>query len=172
MDFEKLVTDAQRGSDEAFCQLIFQHKIQLYKIAYTYFKNEQDALEAVQETTCRAYQNIKKLKNAQYFKTWLIRILINYCIDEQRKRKKLSPLTIEAIAPDIGFDEYRAEIEDLIYHLKPEYRQVLILKYFEDLTLRDIAEIMERPEGTIKTWLNKGLESLRLMLSKEEKNYA
>jgi RNA polymerase sigma-70 factor (ECF subfamily) len=66
----------------------------MYKIAYSYFGNEQDALEAIQETTCRAYNNFHKLKQPQYFKTWLIRILINYCIDEKKRMKK-STLLIE-----------------------------------------------------------------------------
>lgn len=168
MNIDELVKKAQMGNDGAFCELINEYKIQLYKIAFAYFKNENDALEAVQEATFRAYRNIKKLKYPQYFKTWLIRILMNYCTDEKKRKNKWKCLIVGEGEIDTGFDENKIELHDLVYRLEPKYRQIIILKYFEDLTIKEVAEIMERPEGTIKTWLNQALKDLRLMIGEEE----
>jgi RNA polymerase sigma-70 factor (ECF subfamily) len=171
MKNEKLIIEAQQNDDEAFYKLISKYKVQLYKIAYSYFKNEQDALEAVQETTFRAYKNIKKLKQLQYAKTWLIRIMINYCIDEQKRKKKYNHFIYKETEESTTIDNTRMEIEEAIEKLDSKYRQVIILKYFEDLKIKDIALVMKRPEGTIKTWLNKALKKLKNMLEKEGEEY-
>ncbi|WP_275887781.1 sigma-70 family RNA polymerase sigma factor [Bacillus sp. P14.5] len=86
---EVLVKKASKGDGEAFYQLMKIYKMQLYRIALSYFRNDQDALEAIQETTFRAYKGIGKLKKPSYFSTWLVRILLNYCNDELRKKKEL-----------------------------------------------------------------------------------
>ncbi|MEX2104755.1 MAG: sigma-70 family RNA polymerase sigma factor, partial [Bacilli bacterium] len=85
MQHELMVHAAKNGDDDAFYRLILDNKEKMYRIAYSYFKNETDALEAIQEVTYRAYVRIKKLREPQYFNTWLIRIMINYCLDEMKK---------------------------------------------------------------------------------------
>ncbi len=170
MDILQLCQMACSGNDEAFYKLICEHKAQLYKIAYSYFKNEPDALEAIQETTFRAYKGIRKLKEPKYFKTWLIRILINYCIDETKQNKKvLMPVENVDIISSIDGD---IELKLLVGQLDPKYRSIIILKYYEGFTLNDIAEILEKPVGTIKTWLNQALKKLRVVLAEEGKHYA
>lgn len=158
----------KQGDQEAFYNLISPHKIQMYKIAYSYFGNEQDALDAIQETTCRAYNNLYKLKQPEYFKTWLIRILINYCIDQKRKMKKSASIVQEMLIETQNNQEDRILLRQALQALHPKYRSIIILKYFEDLTLKEIADILDRPVGTIKTWLNKALKQLRLELGEEE----
>ncbi len=155
------------GDDEAFYILVSDHKEQLYRIAYSYLNSQEDALEAIQETTYRAYKNRYKLKNPQYFKTWLIRILINYCVDELKRRKKVLSITrpISHSTEDDKTD--RLTVQAAVQKLKNKHREVILLKYFEDLTISEIANVMDHPEGTIKTWLNRGLASLRLLLNKE-----
>lgn len=86
MNNEGLVLAAKCGDDEAFYALIILHKDKMYRIAYTYMKNETEALEAVQEATCRAYVQLRKLREPSYFGSWLIRILMNYCVDELKRR--------------------------------------------------------------------------------------
>lgn len=89
MDDFTLVLRAKKGDETAFYSLMMNHKEQLFKIAYSYLKNEQDALEAIQEVTFRAFKHIRKLKEPDFFSTWLIRILINHCNDELHKKKRL-----------------------------------------------------------------------------------
>ncbi len=160
-----IVRKAIKGDDEAFYYLINSNKEQLYRIGYSYLKNKDDALEAIQETTFRAYKKIHKLKNPQYFKTWLIRILINYCIDEQARRKKISSFTNNNVS-SIEYDkDDKLVVEAVIEKLKPKYREIIVLKYFEDMTISEIAYLKECPEGTIKTRLSRALERLRNILN-------
>jgi len=168
MDVEERVRLAQEGNDEAFYELVSRDKEKLYRIAFAYMKNEADALEAIQETTYRAYSKLKKLKEPKYFNTWLIRILINYCIDEQKRKKRVLPLMHAADAADGNeIDHRKFGLELAIERLEPKYRHIIMLKYFHDLTITEIAQVLECPDGTVKSWLNKALKGLREFVGKE-----
>lgn len=169
METDQLVRAAQQGDDEAFFSLVSAEKERLYKIAYSYLRNEEEALDALQETTCRAYGKLRTLKEPRYFATWLIRILIHYCIDEQKRKRK----TFSNIRQPEQFQQHqssvddRMELEKAIEKLEPRYRHVIILKYYQDMTLTEIARLLEKPEGTVKTWLHKALEQLRAQIGRE-----
>jgi RNA polymerase sigma-70 factor (TIGR02954 family) len=160
---EQLVLAARQGDEEAFFQLVCAEKERLYRIAFAYLRNETESLEALQEMTCRAYAKLSKLKEPRYFNTWLIRILIHYCIDEQKRKRKALPLTQlpDPIKDPHAYLDDKLELEDAIEKLDPRYQHVIILKYYQDMTLPDIARLLEKPEGTVKTWLNKALTQLR-----------
>lgn len=155
------------GDDESFLTMVYTYKIDLYKTALAYLRNENDALEAMQEVTYRAYQNISKLRNKRYAKTWLIRIMINYCNDQFNKNKRFiyneKLITIKGVPDDYS----RMELEDALFNIDERSREIIMLMYFHDLKIKEIADVMERPEGTIKTWLHQALKSLRSEL--EEK---
>ncbi|WP_258535771.1 sigma-70 family RNA polymerase sigma factor [Bacillus sp. 03113] len=157
----KLLKKAKKGDDEAFYELMQVHKVQLLRIAMSYLRNEEDALEALQEVTFRAYCSIKKVKHAEYFATWIIRIMLNYCYDQSRKKKRIAnPSLIENKAEMMDYSQ-TLEIEEALLKIDPKSREVIILKYYHDLKIKDIAEILESPESTIKTWLYKGLKALQ-----------
>ncbi len=162
MTTEERVAAARDGDDEAFYELVRSGKERLYRIAYAYLKNESDALEAIQEATCRAYVQLRKLKEPRYFHTWFTRILIHCCIDERKRRRRVIPVRElpEPLAHDLSLDD-RIGLSVEIDRLAPKYRHIIILKYYEDMTLTDISSLLEKPEGTIKTWLNKALKQLR-----------
>lgn len=168
MEQTEYIELVRQGDANAFYIMISPHKTQMYKIAYSYFGNEQDALEAIQETTCRAYNNFHKLKHPEYFKTWLIRILINYCIDEKKRMKRSIYLIEESIIQEDDAINMRIEIRQALKKLTPVSKSIIILKYFEDLTINEIADIMQKPTGTIKTWLNKALKELRTIVREED----
>ena len=165
MDEESLVTAAQNGDDDAFFNLISSTKEKMYHTAYCYLKNENDALEAVQETTCRAYVKLKSLKEPKYFNTWITRILINYCIDEIKRKKKLVYIEDKNISDGKEQNTNYIEILNLLDRMEPRYKKIIILKYIEDYTIHDIAEIMDCPEGTVKTWTFRALEQLRNLVN-------
>lgn len=169
MDEAALVAASLKGKDEAFAELINNYKLRLYRMAYAYLRNEQDALEAVQETTFRAYAGLKKLKDPQHFGTWVIRILINYCVDEQKRQKKnLAQHEARNEISTIGtIDESKVEIYMALERLELRLRKVIFLKYFGDLTTKEIAVVLGYPEGTVKTWLYRGLTSLKRLLQGE-----
>ncbi|MFS1512843.1 sigma-70 family RNA polymerase sigma factor [Chengkuizengella sp. SCS-71B] len=168
MEIEQLVKKAQNKNDDAFNELISIHKVQLYKIAFSYFKNEQDSLEAIQEVTYRAFIKIKKLKNPQYFSTWLIRILLNYCNDELKRKKRAEVNEFEtSVQQDENKILTKIDLEKMVNLLDPKYQEVIKLKYVHDLTIPQIAEVVESPEGTVKTWLNKSLKLLRKQMKRK-----
>lgn len=167
MNEEELIIAAQSGDNEAFYTAVSSYSENLYNIAYCYLKNQQEALEAVQETTCRAYVKLKKLKQPQYFKTWLTRILINYCIDEQKRRKKMIPLYLKEPSKEDDSIVNNIAMQSALNELEPKYKHVIILKYLQDMSTSDIAVVLDCPEGTVKTWLHRALKLLRNSLNKE-----
>ncbi|QHS24600.1 sigma-70 family RNA polymerase sigma factor [Virgibacillus sp. MSP4-1] len=147
-----------------------RYKTDLYKTALAYFKNENDAIEAVQEVTFRAYRKIKTLKEPAYFKTWIIRIMINYCNDQLRKKKRFTSKPVEMETIQTNDSHIKMELEDAMQLLDDRSRELLMLKYFHELKIKEIAQVLNRPEGTIKTWLNKALQSLKQVLDEKEGN--
>jgi len=167
----ELVLAARSGDDEAFYRLMVLHHDKLYRIAFAYFRSEADALEAIQEVTYRAYMKLHSLRKPDYAGTWLVRILINYCNDERRRRSRQTEYRFGGV-PDERADgtEIRAvrdSLESALDVLEPRQKQIVILKYFEDLTIREIAAAMQYPDGTIKTWLYKALRKLKDYMRKD-----
>ncbi|WP_055105472.1 sigma-70 family RNA polymerase sigma factor [Paenibacillus ihumii] len=164
---------ACRGDEDAFYKLVSSQKRKLFGIAHSYLKNEADALEAVQEAVCRAWIKCRKLRDPDAFVPWLIRILINCCHDELKYRKKTLPHYSETSQPKIEMISiHKLDLERALDLLKPKYRDVLMLKYYQDMTLTEISRILQRPEGTVKTWLHQGLKQIREHIRKGGEGYA
>lgn len=149
---------------QVFIGLVSEQKKILYGIAYSYFRNEPDALEMLQEATYRAWSKRKHLKDPERFAPWVTTILINCCKDELKRRKRL--FSVESAGAGNGglmemASDRKLDMEQALDGVKMKYRQVLVLKYYRDMTLTEIAEVLGKPEGTVKTWLNKGLKQLR-----------
>lgn len=162
MEEREWAANACQGDETAFYHLVSSQKRKLYGIAFSYLRNESDALDAVQETVCKAWLKCRQLKEPNAFMPWLIRILIHVCIDEQKRRKRTLPLTaLTQPASGEMVSVHKLDLEIALERLKPKYRHVLTLKYYQDMTLTEIARILDRPEGTVKTWLHKGLKQLR-----------
>jgi RNA polymerase sigma-70 factor, ECF subfamily len=168
----KLIKKAQKGNDKAFLELFQQYEQDLYRMAFIYVKNQNDALDVVQETAYRSFKSIKDLKEPKYFKTWLMRIAISCSLDILRKRKNVVPLK-----PD--FDEYISGIhnEDLtseitlkgfIEELHEDEKSVILLRFYQGMTLKEVSETLEIPLGTAKTILYRGLAKLRKELEGDE----
>lgn len=148
------------GDDEAFLALMQLHKEDLLRTAFAFLKNEHDALEALQETTYRAYKKIHTVKEPAYVKTWLIRIMINYCQDQLKKNKRV---IMDGRSNDSSMTDDFApfELAEALATLTDEEQQLIYLKYFQDIKIKDIAVIEKIPEGTVKSRLHKILKTLR-----------
>lgn len=160
MDELEISEKAIRGDDEAFLALMQLHKEALLRTAIAFLKNEADALEALQEITYRAYKKIHTVREPAYVKTWLIRIMMNYCQD-QLKRGKRYVITGEVDETIGRKDECRLELAEALATLKPDEQQLIYLKYFQDVKIKEIAELASIPEGTVKSRLHNILRSLR-----------
>jgi len=167
------VKNTQDQEDEAFIKLIDQCKEKMYTIAFAYLKNEQNSLDAVSESIYKAYMNKGKLKKPEFFNTWIIKILINSCNDTLKNNKKI-----------IYIDEYNkidkdelietefkiasnVDLYSAIDKLNQKFKSVVILKYLEDMTIAQISEILDLPEGTVKVYLKRALGMLKIKLGEE-----
>lgn len=116
-----LVKKAQKGNDKAFLTLFQEYEQEIYRIAILYVKNQNDALDIVQETAYPSFKTIKNLKEPKYFKTWLIRIAINCSVDLLRRQSKMvqfKPAFEENLASDTNEDiDLKVTVRDLIEHL-------------------------------------------------------
>lgn len=158
-----LFKKARKRDSKAFSEIMTSYQDQLYKTAWRYLREEQDALDAVQEVSYRAFKNIHKVKQPEYVKTWLIRIMINYCLDEIRRKKRTVP--VADVYEDLKEEDQDAttklDIENHLQKLNGNYQLIIVLKYYHQYTLTEIAESLDMPLGTVKTRLNRALERLR-----------
>lgn len=168
------MTRKKKGDSHDFAEQFRRHEAELYRIAYIYVKNEQDALDIMQETAYKAYKNRKSLKQPKYFKTWLTRITINCAIDHIRKNGRLLPLEDYAEnLPILSFEEeqqiiLRTTLSSLMNELEPIEKSVILLKYYEQLTFQEIANTLSIPLGTVKSTLYRALHKLRAAAKEEE----
>ncbi|MCM3359077.1 sigma-70 family RNA polymerase sigma factor [Psychrobacillus sp. MER TA 171] len=158
---EHLVRKAITGDDDAFLQLMQIHRDVLYKTAFIYLKNEHDVLEALQEVTFRAYTKRHQVKEPSFFQTWLVRILLNYCMDTLKKQGNLLSLNEDVEK------EQQSSNQDLMLALRElpsAQRELIHLKYFNDLKVSEIARRLQIPEGTVKSRLHHTLKKIRVFM--------
>lgn len=161
---ERLVKKAIKGDQNALQLLLKEEKDKLYKMAFIHMKNEHDAVEVFQQTVLEAIESIHQLRNPAYFSTWVTRICINVSLKEIRKSKKI--VTMESYSiPDVveisGSIEEKLDLTNVLYELDEKYKSVLVLRFYHDFTVNQIADILGCPEGTVKTNLHRGLALLK-----------
>lgn len=160
---EHLIEKAKKGNEEAFTEAIIFLEKDLYKIARTRFSSEDDICEVVQETIILAYKNIKKLKRNEFFKTWIIKILINNCNKLYRKklkRQEICEFSDEILEKNYNKNDYEVVIEKLdfeilIKNLNYNERITLILYYMENFTTTEIGKILKEPDSTIRNRISR-----------------
>lgn len=180
-DDQELVGRCQKGDISAFEALVHKYKQKAYSIAYRFTRNEEDALDLSQEAFVKAYQSIGSFKKTATFYTWLYRIVVNICIDFQRKIKKEDSLRknitdwqeeIEmvddnpSLLPDTALInmELKENIEKAIALLSPQHREILILRDFEDMSYKEITAILKISEGTVMSRLFHARRNLKDVL--------
>ncbi|GGH18390.1 sigma-70 family RNA polymerase sigma factor [Paenibacillus segetis] len=160
-----MVKKAQQGDETAYLKLFQQFEEDLYRTAYVYLKNQEDALDVVQETAYRSFKSITSLKEPKYFKTWLIRIAMSCSIDLLRQRKKVIQLKPDYYGRTMESEEdnlpLSLSLKDLIDLIDEDEKSVIILRFYHDYTIQQTAEILSVPLGTAKTILYRALKKLR-----------
>ena len=137
----------------------------LYKTALVYLGNEVLALDAVDEAVYKALCSYKRLRQPEYFDTWMTRILINECHNELRRQKRFRPL--EEL-PETAVEEFDSlPLKEAVRRLPKELKDVVILRYFTGYTLVETAMALGIPQGTAATRQRKALSLLRLELEEE-----
>lgn len=169
----ELVRQAQKGKKEALETLFLMEKEYLYKMAFLYMKNKEDALDLVQECILQCILSLKKLERPEYFRTWMTRILINCAKQEWRKRgrcdvseepelREMEELTQEEISREEKLDLY-----DAIDRLSFPYKAIIIQYYFAGSKLKEIAELLNMPPGTVKAYHARAKCRLKEILEEE-----
>lgn len=160
-----LVIEAKGGSINAFEVLIHENKATLYRVGVSMLKSDEDVADAIQETLISAYKNIHKLKNEHFFKTWLVRIMINECKRVLRARKKQVFIMDSKSIEVIHYEEHiENDLKVYIEQLDFKLQQVIHLKYYEDFKISEIKRILNIPESTVKTRLRKAKQQLSLLI--------
>lgn len=158
---ELLVKKAKRGDAEAFIALMEENKLSMYKVARGFLRNEEDAADAMAETVLNCYEKIGTLKDNAYFKTWMIRILINNCKDILQRQRKSLPFEEIPETEDKRSRGNMAEFQELIEPLKEQDRSIFTLYYVYGMKVKEIAANMEMKESTVLSRLKRGREALR-----------
>ena len=145
-----LIQRAKKHNKEAFVTLMKNNEKSMYKVSKAILKNDEDVADAMQETVLTCWEKISTLKKNEYFKTWLIRILISKCNDVYRQRKRY--VSDEHCPERQIFEEGFANVEwrSLLKFLEEKYRTVIILYYVEGFKVKEIANILDVSESTVK----------------------
>jgi RNA polymerase sigma-70 factor (ECF subfamily) len=177
MNIDKsIIARCKKNDKNAFAELFKLYQNYLFKLCYSYVQNEQLTLDLMQEIYIKIYNNINKYDEKYPFHPWLRRVAVNTCINEKRKK------TPNVIALDSGKEEFALEnqlaasddthkeiekqelaaiIKEHINRLPEKQRMVVILRYYEDLSYEEIAELLKLPMGTVKTDLYRAKNALK-----------
>ena len=152
--------------DQYFIDIVNQNKTGLYREAYSYLQNAADAEDAVSNTILKAYEKIETLKDIRKMKAWLYRILVNECKDMIKKRNKWS--YVEMSVSEIEYpnnNEENSDLYDVVCSLESPFKEISLLFYFENFKIKEIADILNLPDGTVKSRLARARKQIkRIML--------
>ena len=172
MTEDEALLQCQRGDRDAFHYLVEQYKDVLYGAAYLMTRNRALAEEQVQEAFLLAWKGIRGFRRGRPLKPWLVRILVNSVLTQRRRGAvptaplDESSMDADAVDPEdmAGVMEDRQTVQRALAELSPEHRQVLVLRYFADLSVPEVARSIKAPEGTVKSRLHRALGHLRTQL--------
>ena len=166
------VNESVNSSPESFERLVNTVKVKLYKTGMAILKNDDDVCDAIQETLLSAYKNFESLKEKQYFSTWITRILINKCYDIIKKNKKIAYLNeqMEMETNESYYDRYKEDstVERVLSQINPELKLVTVLYYYDEFSVKEISEMLNIPEGTVKSRLARARDKMYEILKMEE----
>lgn len=156
---------------EFFIQRINENRLKMYKTAIAILKDEDDANDAIQEALYSAYKNYYSLREKSYFTTWIIKILINKCYNIINKNKKIAYIDDTIIQnTESSEDNYEIEnsLEWVLNQIDKDLKEIVVLYYYDDFSVADIANILEIPQGTVKSRLSRAREQIKEIINKEE----
>ena len=173
---EELLKLVARGDEKAFEQLVNKYEQAVFSTIYRYIGNRDDVEDLAQEIFLKVWRNAKKFKGKSKFSTWLYRIVVNHCINYQRKHKRkhvsLDELTDKGITPEsmkVTPDwEQKRRVElvrNAVSELPERQRMALVLSQFEGRSYREVAEIMKVSLSAVESLIFRGRSSLREKLA-------
>lgn len=167
---KKLIKRARKGDKMALLNLIMREKDEFYRLSYSYMKNENDAMNSLQDMMVKLYENITSLKDDGKFYTWSKTILVNTCKDELMRNKRLIPMDdVDKLDKVVEEDkDSKLMVEDMLAKLSPKHREVIQLSYLLGYDYKTISEILAIPLGTVKSRINTGMNLLKDSIREDE----
>lgn len=164
---ELLFRRAVNGDMDSFIKLLDPIKENLYKVSFMYLQNENDTLDCVHEAIIKAIKSLKTLKNPQYFNAWMTRITINVCKDYIKKNSKVTLVDIRDFESNLIIEDDKNSFEDYniitsLDKLSEKERELIVMRYLDDKSLKDISDEINIPLGTVKSRLNRTLKKLKM----------
>lgn len=157
----------QSKNYDLLCQVITEQTDRLYRLAYSYVRNEQDAMDIVQEAVYKLLKNEATIQNKDYAGTWLYRTTINTALDFLRKLKR-ETVGLPPTEPSREDNHDALYLMDTLEQLDDSSRSILLLHFFEDKTLEETANILQENVNTVKTRMYKALRTLKITLTEQE----
>ncbi len=158
------VKRAKEGDVEAIGNLITDNTKSMYRVAFSILKNDEEIYDAISNTTIAVFEKISQLKKEEIFKTWLTRILINECYKIYNQNKKIVYLetATNEYTNNLSYNDTYTDFEtrNLVKKLNPDFRDVVILYYFEDFSVKEVAQTLKIAEGTVKSRLSRARKEL------------
>lgn len=170
MDASMIVKNIKRGNVEVLLKWIDENKQKLYRMCWSYLKNNSDIEDVFHNTIIKVIEEINNLQKEQAFEGWFITIMLNECRKALRYRKKVHPHEYIELGMQSCNSENQVERMDLIDGLKKideEYKELIILKYYSGYSQKEISEMLDMPLGTVKNKLFRGLKMLKDILRRE-----
>ena len=171
-----LISRARGGDREAFGALVEQYRDNVYRLAYRMCGNAYDADEAAQEAFVAAWRALPNFRGDAKFSTWLYRLTTNAAIDVMRREKRhqtvgdgeMIEVADDADSPQetVERTEQQEAVQKALATLSEEYREVLLLRYMEEMDYAEIAEVLQLPSGTVKSRINRAKAALKAALLK------
>lgn len=173
---DALVTACLRGDEGAFRLLVDRYRSRLFTLASSILQDSDQAADAVQDAFLKAYSSLPEYKGRGFFAAWLRKILVNHCLSVLRQRHHY--LSLQDLDIDLASHERSPEaqmvasteadaIRRAMGRLPAHFRTALVLRVVEDLSYREIAQLLSVPESTVETWIHRGRQRMRVLLGEE-----
>ena len=155
---------------EQFILHVRESEATMYRMAKSILTQESDCEDAAQNAILHAYEKLDSLRDERYFKTWLIRILLNECYKIRNSQKRIVPYEEYCEKQsDVSVPEQGSELYEAVQRLEEKVRTVIVLHYVEGYSVEETADILNIPVGTVKSRLHSGRKRLRILLEEEDK---
>ena len=174
-ELQQWLDEAIQGNEEAYCRLVEHYQTGVFNLCYRMLGNREEAEDAAQEVFWRAYKALHRYDPNRSFQTWLLSIASHFCIDQQRKRRlNLVPIDTpfeetfhdNSPTPETVYtsNERASQIEDLVNELKPTDRAALVLRYWQQMSEKEIAETLSLSVSAVKSRLFRARKQLAQLM--------
>ncbi len=183
VDRSALVERFQSGEFDAFDEIVVKYRERVYNLAYRFTHNAEDSFDISQEVFIKVFRSLGRLRDASVFDSWLRKVTMNACVDYLRRRSnesylERSTLVLEHISGNertdspVECDELRSMIARAVNQLPKRQKKVFMLRHYEGLTLKEIAEALNCSPGTVKAHLFRATRRMRKLLTPYVSQYA